>query len=103
MNNIDPVRDIEFLETEFLFYDLAFLDGRIAKLEKEIMKTKDDKLKRELPVIEKCFAHVEAEKPLRSLELSDDDLKLLSGYQLRMVLSIPLGGGRWVSFAFVIK
>lgn len=91
MNNIDPVRDIEFLETEFLFYDLAFLDGRIAKLEKEIMKTKDEKLKRELPLIEKCFAHVEAEKPLRTLELSDDELKILSGYQLLSLKPLLIG------------
>ena len=82
MNDINPSRDIEFLESEFLFHDLAFLESRIEKLNKDIMKVKDDKLKRELPVIEKCYKHVEEEKPLRTLELSDEEVKLLSGYQL---------------------
>ncbi len=91
MNTVNPARDIEFLETEFLFYDLAFLESRIAKLKKEIMKTKDDKMKRELPIIEKCYAHVENEKPLRTLGLSDDEAKLLSGYQLLTLKPLLIG------------
>ena len=82
MNKIDPIEDISFLENEFLFHDLAFLENRIEKINKEVMKTKDERLKKELPVIEKCLAQVEAEKPLRTLNLDDNDKKLLSGYQL---------------------
>lgn len=91
MNTVNPIRDIEFLETEFLFYDLAFLDSRIEKLKKDIMKIKDEKAKRELPVIEKCYAHVEAEKPLRTLELDDEELKMLSGYQLLTIKPLLIG------------
>ena len=82
MNRIDPIQDISFLETEFLFYDLAFLENRIEKIKKEVMKTKDEKLKKELPLIEKCLEHVENEKPLRTLKLDENERKLLSGYQL---------------------
>ena len=82
MNRIDPIEDISFLETEFLFHDLAFLENRTEKIKREIMKTKDEKLKREIPLIEKCLAHVEEEKPLRSLVLDDQEIKILSGYQL---------------------
>ena len=91
MNEINSTRDIEFLETEFLFHDMAFLEGRIEKLNKEILKTKDEKLKRELPIIEKCFAHVELEKPLRSLDLSENELKTLSGYQLLTLKPLLIG------------
>jgi hypothetical protein len=82
MNRIDPLQDIKFLETEFLLSDLAFLENRIEKLKKEVQKSKDEKLKREIPVLEKCYAHCEKELPLRSLNLDENDLKLLSGYQL---------------------
>jgi GTP-binding protein YchF len=82
MSSINPLRDIEFLETEFLFADLAFLEGRIEKIKKDILKSKDDRLKRELPVIEKCYAHAEQELPLRTLGLDENEIKLLSGYQL---------------------
>jgi len=82
MSSIDPIRDIAFLETEFLLSDLAFLENRIDKLNRDIQKSKDEKLKRELPLIQKCMEHCEKELPLRSLKLDDNELKLLSGYQL---------------------
>ncbi|MCK5085937.1 MAG: 50S ribosome-binding GTPase, partial [Melioribacteraceae bacterium] len=91
MNSIDPGRDVQFLETEFLFSDLAFLENRIKKLEKELMKIKDDKLKRELQIIEKCLAHVESEKPLRTLDLNDVEKKTLSGYQLLTLKPVIVG------------
>ncbi|MFZ1289136.1 MAG: redox-regulated ATPase YchF [Melioribacteraceae bacterium] len=82
MNKIDVCEDITFLENEFLFHDMAFLETRIEKIKREILKIKDDRLKREIPVIEKCMHHVEQEKPLRSLGLDEHERKLLSGYQL---------------------
>ncbi len=82
MTTIDPLRDIEFLETEFLFSDIAFLENRIEKIKKDVLKSKDEKLKRELPVLEKCYAHTEQELPLRSLNLDENELRLLTGYQL---------------------
>lgn len=82
MNSINPLRDIEFLETEFLLSDLAFLENRLEKLKKDLQKSKDEKLKREIPLIEKCFAHCEKELPLRTLILDENDLKILGGYQL---------------------
>jgi len=82
MNSIDPVRDINFLETEFLLSDLEFFENRIKKLKKDVLKVHDESIKRELPVAEKCLAHLEEEKPLRTLSLSENEEKLLSGYQL---------------------
>lgn len=90
MTTINPSRDINFLETEFLFHDMEFLDSRITKLKKEIVKIKDEKLKRELVVIEKCYKQIENELPLRSLELSDDELKYLSGFQLLTLKKIAI-------------
>ncbi len=88
---VDSWRDIEFLETEFLFSDLSFLESRLEKLRKEVMKSKDEKLNRELPLIEKCFAHVEKENPLRNLQLDDNELKVLSGYQLLTIKPLIIG------------
>lgn len=82
MSSINPVRDIEFLETEFLLSDLSFLENRLEKLDKDLKKSGDERLKKELPVIEKCFAHCEKELPLRTLALDENELKALSGYQL---------------------
>ena len=89
MISVDPIRDIEFLDTEFLLSDMAFLEARLEKIRKDILKSKDDKLKHELPVIEKCYAHCEKELPLRTLGLDENETKLLSGYQLLTLK--PLG------------
>jgi len=82
MNNVDPLRDIKFLETEFLLYDLSFFENRLEKLKKDIMRNKDESLKRELPVVEKCIAHLENEQPLRSLTLDENERKAIAGYQI---------------------
>lgn len=82
MNSINPIRDINFLESEFLLADLGFFEVRLEKLKKDVLKTKDEKIKREIPIVEKCIAHLEEEKPLRTLELDENEFKSLSGYQL---------------------
>lgn len=90
MQSIDPIRDIEFLETEFLLSDLAFLESRLDKLKKEVLKSKDERIKREIPVIEKCYHHAEKELPLRTLELDENESKLLSGYQLLTIKPLAI-------------
>ena len=44
------------------------------------MKSKDEQLKRELPVLEKCYQQLQDETPLREAHLSNDELKLLRSY-----------------------
>lgn len=82
MDSINPKRDIEFLNTEFLLADMAFLESRLEKLKKDVLKAKDEKMKRELPLIEKCLVHCESELPLYTMVLDDNEMKILSGFQL---------------------
>lgn len=79
--SIDPVRDIQFLETEFLLSDMTLLETRLEKLRKDVQKSKNEAQKRELPLIEKCLAHVEKELPLRLLEVDEHEKKMLASYQ----------------------
>lgn len=79
--SINPLRDIQFLETEFLLSDMAMLESRIEKLKKEVLKSKSDLPKKELPLIEKCFQQTEKELPLRMLEFDAAEKKILSSYQ----------------------
>lgn len=88
---IDPLADIEFLEMEFLLADLAMVENRIEKLKKELMKTKTDKLMKELGVFETFKDHLENEKPLCSLIIDENDLKLLSGFQFLTLKPMVLG------------
>ena len=81
LSTVDPVRDIAFIEEEFLFSDLVIIEGRIDKLEKLVMKTQDDKDKRELAVLKKLYACLESDKPLRTEPLDEHEELLIKGYQ----------------------
>lgn len=82
MESIDPKRDIEFLETEFLLSDMSLVESRLEKVRKDIMKSKEERLKAELPLLEKCLKHLEEELPLREMNFDESERKLLSGYQM---------------------
>ncbi len=81
MNSIDPVRDINFIKTEFILSDLSIIENRYEKLEKLIMKTQVDKDKRELAVLKKCRDFLEQEQPIIDLDLNEQDQLLIRGYQ----------------------
>jgi GTP-binding protein YchF len=80
--SINMMRDIDSFETEFIFSDLAIVEKRIDTVKKQIQKIQDDKLKRELPLLEKCYGFLQEEKPLRDTHLTSDELKILSSFQL---------------------
>ena len=80
--SIDPLRDVATFETEFILADMAVLESRIEKIHKQIGRTHDEQMKKELPVLEKCLAVLQAERPLRNEDLSAEELHLLKTYQL---------------------
>jgi ribosome-binding ATPase len=80
--SIDMMRDVNTFETEFLLSDLAVVEPRIDKIKRQIQKTQDELMKRELPVLEKCHAALQAEKPLREVDFAKEELHLLKTYQL---------------------
>jgi len=79
---IDPLRDVATFETEFILADMAVVEARVEKIHKQIGRTHDDQMKKELPVLEKCLALLHEEKPLRNEDLSSDELHILKTYQL---------------------
>lgn len=80
--SIDMLRDINLFETEFILSDLGIIEKRIESLKKQILKTQDDVMKRELALLEKCNTHLQSEKPLRDADLPKEELAILKTYQL---------------------
>jgi hypothetical protein len=80
--SVDPLRDIAAFETEFILSDLAVLETRIERVTKQLQKTAEEALKKELPVLQKCHAILEREQPLREAEFSREELQVLKTYQL---------------------
>lgn len=80
--SIDAARDIGTFDTEFLLSDLAILETRLDRIRKTLQKSVDETAKRELPVLEKCHAILEQEKPLRETDFTKDEMQILKTYQL---------------------
>jgi len=78
--NIDPKRDIANLELELLVSDLSIIEKRLERLEKDLKKQRNTVLEKELELLKRCKLCVEEEKPIRGLELDDDERKLLRGF-----------------------
>src|SRR5437762_9735941 len=81
-DDADPLRDVATFETEFILADMAVVESRLEKIRKQIGRANDDLMKRELPVLEKCLALLQQEKPLRNEDLTPEELHLLKTYQL---------------------
>ncbi|NOX37046.1 MAG: redox-regulated ATPase YchF [Calditrichaeota bacterium] len=79
--NVDPLRDIQILETEFLLSDLQIVENRIARLEKQVMKARDEKGLKELELLKRCHRWLETERPLREMSFTDDEQLMIRGFQ----------------------
>lgn len=79
--SVDPVRDIETINLELIFADLETVDKRFERLGK-LLKTGEKKYAQEAEVLKKLKETLEAGKPARSLELSDDEAELIRDMSL---------------------
>ncbi len=78
--SVDPRRDIENVELELILSDLAVIEKRLERLEKEIKKQRNAALEREFHVLRACRAALETQTPLRAVPLSGEDEKAIRGY-----------------------
>ena len=79
--SVDPLRDLDDLETELILSDLVVIEKRLERLDKDRKKIKNPELDREFDLLQKCKSTVEANRPLRELELDPEDEKRIRGFQ----------------------
>src|SRR4051812_49055206 len=72
---VDPVRDIEVINTELILADMTSLQKQADRLKKSV-RTGDKEAKAELAVIEKLLPHLDAGKPALTLELSEEEQRI---------------------------
>ncbi len=85
--SVDPVRDIEVIQTELNLADLESIDKRIMRGKKQA-KSGDKKLQAELAVLEKLATALNDGSPARSVELDSDERKLVS--ELHLITMKPV-------------
>ncbi len=73
---VDPINDIEVINTELALADMASVEKALQKTAKASKSgNKDELAKKE--VLEKVLEHLNAGKPVRTLGLSEDEVKLI--------------------------
>jgi GTP-binding protein YchF len=77
---IDPRRDIELFEIEMIFSDLAIVEKRLERLEKDLKKIKSRDLELENEILLRFKEALESEQPLRELQLTEEEEKRIKGF-----------------------
>jgi len=78
---VDPVTDIEIINTELALADLEGVSNALNKATK-VAKTGDKVAKAQTELFEKVKAHLDAGKPVRTMNLDESSLELLAPLQL---------------------
>lgn len=79
--SVDPVRDIETINYELIMSDLEILDRRINKIMKSI-RGGEKKYLAHRKFYERLKEHLESGKTARSMEMTEDELEMLSEVSL---------------------
>ena len=77
---IDPKEDIFAMEDELILADLASVESRLEKLEKELKREKNPQGEKEKDLLERISVHLEKGEGLRVLELSETEDKLIRSF-----------------------
>jgi len=80
MNEINPLRDIETVELEFIFGDLEFVEKRLERMAEAEKKGKKQS-ETEKKLLLKCKAALEKEIPLRNVSFNEEELKTMKPFQ----------------------
>ena len=77
---VDPIRDIEIINVELILSDLEIVDNRLNRIGKKAKMSNDKETKKEVELLEKIKTCLEKNMPIRSLELTEDELFILKPF-----------------------
>jgi len=79
--SVDPERDCRDLNYELMLADIASIEKRMERVEKDLKKSgKTPALTLEMDYLVRAKAWLESEKPLREMETNSDEKKLVKGF-----------------------
>jgi hypothetical protein len=77
---IDPLRDIKNVEFDLMVSDLGQIEKRLERLEKDLKKMRSPELERENALLLRAKESIEKEQPLRELDMTPEEKKLIKGF-----------------------
>jgi hypothetical protein len=79
--SINPLADFRAIYTEFILADMAQIESRIERMEKQYGKKDNPAIQQEKALLEKCLDHLNNEAPLSLLVLTEEEDKRIRGFQ----------------------
>ena len=79
---VDPTRDVEIINVELILADLEIIENRLNRIGKKAELSKDKETKIEFEILSKIKNALIQNKPARSVELSEEELKLIKSFNL---------------------
>src|SRR6201988_2140890 len=73
---VDPLRDVKNVEFDLMVSDLTQIEKRLERLEKDLKKMRSAELEKEDALLRRSQEALEAERPLRELDMSADEKKM---------------------------
>jgi len=80
VGSIDPLRDIKSVEFDLMISDLTQVEKRLERVEKDLKKARTAELEREQALLLRAKEALEKEQPLRELEMTPEEKKLIKGF-----------------------
>ncbi|NLW22105.1 MAG: redox-regulated ATPase YchF [Tissierellia bacterium] len=77
---ISPLDDIEIINIELMLSDLEIINNRLQKVEKLVKG--DKSYNKELELLKRLINSIENNRPLRSLDFNEEELKIIKGFGL---------------------
>ena len=77
---IDPLRDVKNVEFDLMISDLTQVEKRLERVEKDLRKMRSAELEHEQALLVRSKAALEQEQPLRELEMTAEEKKLIKGF-----------------------
>jgi len=81
MGSVDPIRDIEVINTELILADLDSIERQREKLIKKV-RSRDKEAEAAVGLIDRLVPHFNEGMPANTLDLSEDEKNLLPGLHL---------------------
>jgi GTP-binding protein YchF len=80
VGGVDPLRDAKNVEFDLMVSDLGQIEKRLERLEKDLKKMRTPELEKENELLKRANAHLGTERPLREMEMTQEDKKRLRGF-----------------------
>ena len=82
VGSTDPIRDIEIINVELVLSDLEIIETRLQKIEKKAQSSKDKDALLEVEILKKIQEALTKNIPVRQIEFSEDELKMMKNFNL---------------------